>query len=128
MNPDEYVAHLRDVLASNPHIATLQLHTEQRGGNFLYLHGKAEFLHGGILDFKEFLEFRANEAEKYMYAYNYRVEEQVIFRYDNAPDPRAEHLPTFPAHKHEGNEVVSSECPDLADVLQEILERGVELE
>ncbi len=125
MNPDEYVALLRGVLTSNPYIAVFQLHTEQRGESFLYLHGKAEFLHGGTLDFREFLEFHADEVEKYAYAYNYRVREQVVFRYDNAPDPRSKHLPTYPAHKHLGDELVPSGRPDLMAVIREVLQRDV---
>ena len=128
MNPDEYVAHLRTVLTSNPHIAAFQLHTEQRGEGFLYLHGKAEFLNGGTLDFREFLEFHANEVEKYLYAYNYRVRGEIVFRYDNAPDPRAKHLPTYPAHKHEGEELATSGHPDLMVAIQEILQRDVKVE
>ena len=76
---------------------------------------------GGTLDLKEFLEFHANRVERYHYAYNYRMSETVHFRYDNAPDPRAKHLSTYPSHKHEGETLVAASVPDLASVIAEIL-------
>ena len=97
MNPSEYVADLHHFLQAHPAIASFHLATDYRGERFLYLSGKVEFAHGGTLDLKEFLEFHANRVERYHYAYNYRMSETVRFRYDNAPDPRAKHLSTYPS-------------------------------
>ena len=124
MSPAEYIAGLQRFLEPHPHIASFQLNTDHRGESFLYLHGRLEFLHGDTLDFKEFLAFHSNEAEKYMYAYNYRQNEQVIFRYDNAPDPRAQHLPSYPAHKHAGETLLPSGQVSLMDVVAEVMNRN----
>ena len=121
MNPSDYIADLQRLLQSNPHIFWHHLETEFRGESFLYLFGSVEFLQGTTLDFKEFLEFLPSQIDKYMYAYNYRLRETVIFRYDNAPDPRAKHLPSYPAHKHEGQVVLASPSVDLPFVITEIL-------
>jgi hypothetical protein len=56
-----------------------------------------------------------------MYAYHYqRPDGALVFRYDNTPHFPT--LPTFPYHKHEGNEanVVAASPPDLAAILSEI--------
>jgi len=121
LNPSEYVADLHHFLQAHPAIASFHLATDYRGERFLYLSGKVEFAHGGTLDLKEFLEFHANRVERYHYAYNYRMSETLRFRYDNAPDPRAKHLSTYPSHKHEGETLVAASVPDLASVIAEIL-------
>lgn len=121
MSPGDYVAELHRLLQSHPSIAAYHLETDVRGESFLYVTGKVEFLFGSTLDFKEFLEFHQNQAEKYKYAYNYRERERVLFRYDNASDPRALGIPTYPAHKHEGDTLKASPFVDLPAVLAEIL-------
>jgi hypothetical protein len=121
LSPGDYVAELHRVLQSHPFIATYHLGTDVRGESFLYVTGKVEFLFGSTLDFKEFLEFHQDRVEKYKYAYNYRECERVLFRYDNAADPRAVDLPTYPAHKHEGDTLKASSLVDLPAVLAEIL-------
>ncbi len=76
---------------------------------------------GASLDFKEFIETKESGIEKYKYAYNYRSHSNVIFRYDNSPDPRAKKLETFPYHKHLKNlEIVQSQEISLREVLKEI--------
>lgn len=124
MSPAEYIAGLQHFLESHPHIASFRVNTNHRGESFLYLYGRLEFLNGGTLDFKEFLAFHPNGVEKYMYAYNYRRSEQVLFRYDNAPDPRAQQLPSYPAHKHEGEALLSSGQVSLMDVVAEVMNRS----
>ncbi len=48
--------------------------------------------------------------------------QELVFRYDNTGHHRQLNLPTYPHHKHEGNEtyVTASPAPDLSAVLQEI--------
>ncbi|WP_293130943.1 DUF6516 family protein [Okeania sp. SIO3I5] len=48
----------------------------------------------------------------------------LIFRYDDTEHHQDLNLPTFPHHKHEGSEdnIISSNTPTLAEVLQEIEE------
>lgn len=121
MNPSDYVAEVHRFLQSHPCIAGYHLETDFRGESFLYLSGTVRFLPGTKLDFKEFVEFQENRVERYKYAYNYREGTQVLFRYDNAPDPRARHLPTYPSHKHERETITSSPPVDLPFVVAEIL-------
>ncbi len=53
--------------------------------------------------------------------YNYRVGTKVLFRYDNALDPKAKSLTSFPHHKHlESDKIVDSREIYLSEVLTEI--------
>ena len=46
----------------------------------------------------------------------------LIFRYDDVKHDKKLNLPNYPHHKHEGSEdnVISSNAPTLADILNEI--------
>lgn len=121
MNPGDYIAEVHRFLQSHPHIAGYQLATDSRGESFLYISGTVQFLPGTTLDFKEFVEFHGDLVERYKYAYNYRERDRVILRYDNAPDPRARHFSTYPAHKHEGETLAPSPPVDLPFVIAELL-------
>ena len=50
------------------------------------------------------------------------ADNKLIFRYDNTGHHRKLNLPTFPHHKHDRREtnVIASNAPMLADVIQEI--------
>jgi len=55
------------------------------------------------------------------YAYNYLTRENtLIFRYDNALDPKARKLSTYPEHKHIQNELLPVGKPAFESVLKEI--------
>lgn len=91
--------------------------------------GRIDFRFGSILDFKEFVESTEIDLEKYKYAYNYRKGSKLLFRYDNAPDPRARALKSFPHHKHlsgdkmiESGEMTLSDVPEEIEILQGSLE------
>ncbi len=121
MNRSDYVAELHRLLQSHPLIAWYDLDAQSRGEHLLFLRRKVEFLRRTILDFKEFVECHPGRIERFKYAYNCRQGNRVLFRYDNATDPRAKHLPTYPAHKHEGDEIRPSPPTDLPSVVKEIV-------
>ncbi|MCR4343115.1 MAG: DUF6516 family protein, partial [Patescibacteria group bacterium] len=51
----------------------------------------------------------------------YRKGSNNLFRYDNAPDPRAKNLKTFPYHKHlEDGNITESKQMELTDIINEI--------
>lgn len=122
MDLSDYVAELHRLLQSHPLIARYDLDAQSRGERVLFLRGKIEFLRHTILDFKEFVESHPGRIERFKYAYNCRQGNRVLFRYDNAADPRAKDLPTtYPAHKHEGDEIKPSPSTDLPSVVNEIV-------
>ncbi len=76
-----------------------------------------------MLDFKEFVEQAGMEVRKGKYGYNYRRMSGIEFRYNNAPDPRAKKLSSFPHHKHlPDGEITESYLISFAEVLRQIEE------
>ncbi|HAX79536.1 MAG TPA: hypothetical protein DCY88_27830 [Cyanobacteria bacterium UBA11372] len=58
-----------------------------------------------------------------MYSYHYEnASKNLLFRYDNTRHHKKLNLLNYPHHKHDGSEdnVISSNAPMLADVLNEI--------
>ena len=68
---------------------------------------------------KEFVIYKDSIQIK-KYSYHYTLSNRLVFRYDNALDPAARHLPTYPHHKHLSSSIVASDHHRLSDVLQEI--------
>ena len=77
------------------------------------------FSDGSRLYVKEFLQLRPNPI-RLKYAYHCASPTQsLIFRYDNARDPAARPLSTYPDHRHTPDGLLPSSGPDLASVLRE---------
>lgn len=123
MNISDYIAELEALINSSKIVSSYNLTIDRKTADIAFVSGKIDFREGTILDFKEFIEESEGSIEKYKYGYNYRKGSVHIFRYDNAPDPRAKHIKTFPYHKHlkEGTIVESSQVK-LSDVISEIEE------
>jgi hypothetical protein len=80
------------------------------------------FADGSQLDFKEFLIIKPT-LQVVKYTYNYRKGNLFIFRYDNANDPAARNLSTYPSHKHIPQGILEAQQPSLGQVLQEIVSK-----
>jgi len=84
-----------------------------------YIIGNIVFVNGSQLRLKEVKDTGFYRKEKYSYHYM-DSENLFLFRYDNA-----NHFPeieTFPHHKHLPDNVMSTDEPNLVDVLIEISE------
>jgi hypothetical protein len=88
-----------------------------------FISGHLDFFDGSMLDFKEFIEQTENGIEKYKYGYNYRRGTLMVFRYDNAPDPRARHLKSFPHHRHAENGTIAESCTITLSEILSIIEQ-----
>ncbi len=123
MNINEYMSRLEELINSTSFIARYNLNIDRKSTDIAFISGRIDFRNGTILDFKEFIESTEKRVEKYKYAYHYRKGSNNIFRFDNAPDPRAKKTKTFPHHKHLHDEnIVESKLIELSDVLSEIEE------
>lgn len=121
MSIDDYIAALTSTINACPLAANYQFRVDRKTKEIAFISASIYFRDGSTLDVKEFVEETMREIEKYKYAYNYRRDSHMIFRYDNAPDPRAKKLPSFPHHKHVSDEeIVPANMPTLSDVLNEI--------
>jgi hypothetical protein len=118
---DDYVAQFASIVDACSIVARYRLQVDRKTKEIAFISGRIDFRDGSILDVKEFIEKTEKGTEKYKYAYNYRQDSETIFRYDNAPDPRAKGLPSFPYHKHlRSGELVASLQITLPEVLVEI--------
>lgn len=122
MSINDYIIRLESLIAFSSIVSAYNLTIDRKTEDIAFISGSIEFRDDSVLDFKEFCERTEHGIEKYKYAYNYRVHSDILFRYDNAPDPNAKGLKTFPNHKHlKNNEIIESKRIDLQDVL-----RGIE--
>ncbi|RJQ48013.1 MAG: hypothetical protein C4538_04460 [Nitrospiraceae bacterium] len=121
MNISDYIIQLESLINSSSAVSAYNLTIDRKTEDIAFISGNIEFRDGSVLDFKEFCESTEHGIERYKYAYNYRLSSDILFRYDNAPDPNAKELKTFPHHKHlRNNEIVESMQVELKDVLEEI--------
>ena len=116
----DYLATLQTLLAAMPFVTGTSLSYEERPPSAGLTAGCVRFIDGSQLDFKEFLISQPT-LHVIKYGYHYRTGDRLIFRYDNANDPAARNLPTFPHHKHVPAEIIAIEQPSLEQVLQEIV-------
>lgn len=121
LNMNDYISDIEGLIRSCFIMSSYHLTTDRRTENIAFISGQIYFIEGSLLDFKEFVEKTDKGIEKYKYGYNYRKDSVVLFRYDNAPDPSAKSLTTFPHHKHtESGSIVDSHPVSLSEVLEEI--------
>lgn len=121
MSIDKYIAELELLISSFSIVSAYNLNIDRKTEDIAFISGIIEFRDGTTLDFKEFIDSTRYGIEKYKYAYNYRMSSDIIFRYDNAPDPRAKKASASPHHKHiKSGEIIESKQMDLRKVLEEI--------
>ncbi|MCP4399869.1 MAG: hypothetical protein GY801_21510 [bacterium] len=121
MNIDKYIAHIERCLSTTAIVTSYTLNIDRKTQEIVFLSGKIDCRDGSVMDFKEFIEEAEAGIVTYKYGYNYRKDDNVLFRYDNAPDPRARTLASFPHHKHtQDGEIVESWHISLDEVLEEI--------
>ncbi len=83
------------------------------------IEARLRFWDGSLLEFVEVLVEHGVVLVKTEYAYHYQnAQNQLIFRYDNAP--HHPEIRTHPHHKHTPNAIEPATPPHLGDVLTEI--------
>lgn len=121
MNINDYILQLEAIISSFSLISSYNLAIDRKSDEIVFISGRIDFRNGTLLDFKEFVESTGKGIEKYKYSYNYRRGAHNFFRCDNAPDPRAKGLKSFPHHKQlEDESIVESVETGLSDVLNGI--------
>lgn len=123
MRLTEYCADVQALLSTTPFLVARVLTVDERPPNAAVIKGSLRFADGSHLDFKEFvLDLPPCRIVKY--GYHYRRGDRLVFRYDNALDPAARHLQTYPHHLHLPTGLVATDQPSLTRVLGEIM-RGM---
>jgi hypothetical protein len=118
---DDYFQTIRDTLEACPAVPSSSVTYDKRTSYVGFIRGTILLLDGSTLHFREFVDVET-DIERYMYAYQYQRDDELVFRYDNTEHHRKLKLPTFPHHKHDGSEtnVIAAQAPTLAAVLEEI--------
>lgn len=120
----EYVDHILSSISGNPYVESQSISCEERPPDAAYLSGLIAFIDGSQLHIKEFILFDSGGAKIVKYGYNYLDKDgNLVFRYDNALDPMARDLSSYPEHRHTADGLSSARRPLLGDVLEEISER-----
>ena len=119
MSISAYFQKFRQILTSSLFITSQSITTEERPPSAGLIRGTLTFTDGSQLQFKEFIIYK-NSIHIQKYSYHYVRSNQMVFRYDNALDPAARHLSTYPHHKHIAEGIIASEHPSLSDILHEI--------
>ncbi|MBI5739362.1 MAG: hypothetical protein HZA16_01465 [Nitrospirae bacterium] len=128
MQITDYVSAILEVISSCPFIESQNLSFEERPPNAAFITGTIAFTNNSKLHFKEFVVFKPEGINIVKYGYSYLDKKSaLIFRYDNALDPKTKKLSTYPEHKHASKELMSAKRPALKEVLDEIANQIEEL-
>jgi hypothetical protein len=120
MSLKDYLATLQALIAETPFVTSTSINYEERPPTAGIIKGTLLFTDGSDLDFKEFIITQPT-LQIIKYAYNYRKKHLLIFRYDNAYDPAARHLYTYPSHKHVPQGILEAQQPSFKQVIHEIV-------
>lgn len=114
-----YLKRIESLVGALPYTASTSLTIDERPADTAFIKGVLVFIDGSELHFMEFL-FDDGTVKKDKYSYHYMRSGKPVFRYDNALDPKAKSLHTYPHHKHVDNKMFASEEHDLEGVLKEV--------
>jgi uncharacterized protein DUF6516 len=122
---EAYFQQIQVALAACRVLQTSSVTYEKRGTSEGLIRGELFFVDGSLLHFREVVDVEVT-ADRLMYTYHYMtVTKALIFRYDNTGHHKKLNLPTYPHHKHIGDEgnVVAAPVADLLTVLREVESR-----
>lgn len=122
MQIEAYFQQVQKIIDDCPVVQSANMTYDKRGTHEGFLRGEVYFTDESILHIREFVDVETS-VDRLTYVYQYMdPAKKLVFRYDNTGHCKDRGLPTYPHHKHEGDEdkVVSSSAPDLATALREI--------
>ena len=101
---EAYFRHVQKIIDSSSFIQSTKILFDKRSTYEGFIRGDIFLLDGSVLHLREFIDVETHE-DRLMYAYHYiSSSKELIFRYDNTGHHRKLNLPTYPHHKHEGND------------------------
>ena len=122
MHIRDYFHRIQTLLNRISTISTQNITFDERSEFIGYLTGNITFVDGSCLYLSEYIDVE-HTIDKIKYSYHLMRESQILFRYDNASDPHARRLKTYPHHKHTvDGELVESIAPTIEDILEEVIE------
>lgn len=119
----DYLNKILNTISTNPFLKSQSISFEERPPDAAYIKGIVIFIDDSKLYFKEFVIFKPETFHILKYGYNYTAKDNVmIFRYDNALDPKCRNFSTYPEHKHSSEGIFPAKRPSFEDLLNEISE------
>ncbi len=110
---------IESTIRSSALVVTYNLAKVQLSATIGYIEGEVSFVNNSRLVFFEFLRQREDGIEREKYRYHFMDgNDQLIFRYDNAP--HHPEIATFPDHKHLPTGLAKSTALHFADVFAEV--------
>ena len=122
MGVEAYFQRLREAIDTCPIVNAFNVTYDKRASHEGFIRSEVYFVDGSILHLREFVDVEI-DVDRLVYVYQYMdPDKELVFRYDNTGHHKELNLPTYPHHKHEGNEhnIITSSVPDLESVLKEI--------
>lgn len=121
MQVKNYLNDLLVKIEACPYVESQNIACEECPPDAAYIKGQIVFINSSRLTYKEFIVFESGREKILKYAYNYITKDNIlVFRYDNALDPKARKLITYPEHKHTQKELLPIVRPAFENVLREI--------
>lgn len=121
MQIKDYVTSILNVISCCPFVESQNLSFEERPSNAAFIYGTIIFTNASKLHIKEFVVFKSEGINILKYGYSFLLKDNtLVFRYDNALDPQAKKLSTYPEHKHAPEKLLPAKRPPLEEVLREI--------
>jgi hypothetical protein len=119
---DDYFVYIERGLGQNLHISKIEepitlLTSDDYNG---LIRCRVRFWDGSFLDIYEVVSTELGYPVRITYSYSYLRNDQLIFRYDNAP--HHPEIATHPHHKHIGpkDRLAPADQPNLSQVFSEI--------
>jgi len=110
----QYFSEKEQEVLNQPSVVNVSFNSTATDEDRGFWKARITFRDGSQLHLFEFvIEKDGIIVDKYRYHYQNR-EEEMIFRFDDAA--HHEEVETFPEHKHEENEIVASEKPNITTV------------
>jgi hypothetical protein len=119
---ESYFQRIREIFDACPFVQSSELTFDQRSSHEGFIRGTMYFRDGSLLHLREFIDVETS-VERLTYVFQYMDRTgKLVFRYDNTRHHRDRNLPTYPHHKHEGEEggIVASSPQDLASILKQV--------
>lgn len=120
---ESYFQQIGALIEACPVVQSSSVTYDKRARHEGFVRGELFFVDGSVLHLREFVDVE-DGIDRFTYVYQYMdANRTLVFRYDNTGHHKKLNLPTYPHHKHVGDEdvVVASSAPSLAEVLDEIM-------
>ncbi len=115
----EHFVTIEKLIRDDPLVISSEIHKTSTSPETAYIKGEILFMDGTVLAFFEHVRVAGIVLNITDYRYHYMTEEnEMIFRYDNAP--HHQEVDTFPHHKHLPSGLQRGDMPGFESVMDEI--------